>query len=213
MNTSIILSVAAVLVILIVAIVIGMSVKPPAAKALQQPSKKSMDTLLLPAQGNDKWWIKLNKVNQLELALLLAGMALPAWEKYTSSDPASYQDTSSMLPTVIDKNLLAVSLKEIKAVASLAAGSNYQQINKCYNQFIGPVIALQDGNWAPPYAVKKIFLSCYIILKGIAENNKANYNENFFAVAIDHSLDCIDIAKLYTNMQVEQILSGYRFSL
>ena len=51
------------------------------------------------------------------------------------------------------------------------------------------------------------------ILKGIAENNKGGYSENFFVIAIDHSLDCIDITKLYNSAQVNQILSGYKFLL
>lgn len=179
---------------------------------LKPAAVKSASSFIEPATET-AWWKKLNKVKQLELALFLANITLPVWEKYASSDTAFYKDTTSLLSTAIDKNLLSASLKEIREITPLLPGSDYKKINDCYNLFIGPVIALQDGDWLPPYAVKKIFLSFYNILKGVAETDTNNYNENFFVVAIDHLLDCIDIAKLYTSDQVKGILLEHAFEL
>ena len=183
----------------------GMSMPPqdlPASTATDGPTS-------VPGATDSKWWLQSDNDTQLQIAIVLIEKSLPVWERYAASKPVSYVDASSLLTRTIDNNLFAISLNEIKA-AAFSIDGNRERIDDCYNSFVTPVLALQDGDWQPPYPVKKIFLSCFSILKGIVENSQFNEQGNFFAIAISHSLDCIEISKLYDGIQVDEILSTYK---
>lgn len=157
-------------------------------------------------QKQSHWWNALTKQEQRELALTLTQMALPVWNKYTASINPSYKDSTSVALKFIDKNLLDLSLQSIQNQSVSAQADAY------YLQFIGPVVALQDGDWLPAFPVKKIFLSCYNLLKGSIDSNKADAG-NYFSLSIEYALDCIDKTKLYSKDELDNQFKKYRAAL
>lgn len=66
------------------------------------------------------------------------------------------------------------SIEEIKRIINTAlADCENKNIKQLYNDFVYPVIALQDGVWITAYHVKKIFLAVYYILKSLVEKDNA----------------------------------------
>lgn len=159
---------------------------------------------------DEVWWALLDTRVQLELALALARKALPVWQKYSEANELVYQN-SSMGPFVkIKPCLLQRSLDEIEQNSNLRFPENNKDIINSYNEFIAPLIALQDGNWAVVYPVKKIFLAVYNILKAIAEQENITVMKNLFALSINQSLDCLDMCKLYSSEEIKTFLHSYR---
>jgi hypothetical protein len=147
---------------------------------------------------DEVWWKALVNSDQLQMALMLAQKALPVWESYVDSHDIVYQHSPSVPVSRIDHQLLAKAIDELmRQSKQIFPGSNNAKIKQYYYFFVGPVIALQDGNWMPPYPIKKIFLSVYNILKSIVEQDNVSAIEIFLAIAINQSLDCLDITKLY----------------
>ena len=158
----------------------------------------------------EAWWKKSSDFDQLHLALIICQKAMPVWEKYTSSQALTYQTLATEPAGKIDSNILQTALDAVLSSAQLQfpAGDN-KHINKCYFNFVGPVIAIHDGNWLPSYPVKKIFLAVYCILKSIVEQNNYPGSNNVLSEAISQALDCIDITKLYTRQQIDDLLKSY----
>jgi hypothetical protein len=163
---------------------------------------------------DDVWWKALGNLDQLHQALMLAQKALPVWETYVASHDMLYKNSPTSTSSKIDHQLLAKAIDELVFQSrQLFPGSSKSKIKQYYYCFVGPVIALQDGNWAPPYPVKKMFLSVYNILKSIQEQDNIAAIENFLAIAINQSLDCIDITKLYSKPEITGFLQVYKNKL
>ena len=160
--------------------------------------------------GAEYWREKLSDFDQLHLALIICQKAMPVWEKYTSSQALTYHTSATEPAGKIDSNILQTALDAVLSSAQLQfpAGDN-KHINKCYFNFVEPVIAIHDGNWLPSYPVKKIFLAVYCILKSIVEQNNYPGSNNVLSEAISQALDCIDITKLYTRQQIDDLLESY----
>ena len=157
------------------------------------------------------WWKALGNLDQLHLALMLAHKALPVWESYAASHDMIYKNSPDSPVSKINYQLLANAIDELTFQSKqLFPGINNTTIKQYYYHFVGPVIALQDGNWAPPYPVKKIFLSVYNILKSILEQDNAFAAENLLSIAINQSLDCMDITKLYSKTEITGFLQVYK---
>ena len=159
----------------------------------------------------DTWWKGLSDLDQLRLTLMLGEKALPVWEKYALANDTSYRDSISKPYTKIDHQLLQVAITEmqINSRGSIPAGDS-KIINECYFNFVGPVIAMHDGTWMPPYPVKKIFLGVYYMLKSIVEQDKTPARENYFATAINQLLDCLDMSKLYSREEIALLLEDHK---
>ena len=160
------------------------------------------------------WWNLLDTTDQLDLALSLTQKALPIWEKYTQANQTVYRNSSSGPFIKINKQLLQTSIEEIMASSLIHfPNKDNKKIKKCYDDFIGPLIAMQDGNWPATYPVKKVFLSVYNILKGILEQDNIPALKSLLAVSINQSLDCLDISKLYSREEIESFLEGYKIKI
>lgn len=161
-----------------------------------------------------KWWRALDNLDQLHLALTLIQKALPVWENYSNTQEIIYKITTRESVTIIEIRLLQKAIDEIilQSQMLLPAFDN-KKINQYYCHFVGHVIALQDGNWTPPYQIKKIFLSVYNVLKSIVEQNNPSSLETYLAISINQSLDCMDISKLYTPKEITDILKVYKNKL
>jgi len=160
------------------------------------------------------WWYALGNIDQLQLALMLAQKGLIVWEQYAGLNEISYINSPSAQSSKIDNELLQKTISEITLQTQMLLPSyDNKNIKHCYNHFVGPIIALQDGNWVPPYPVKKIFLSVYHILKSIIEQTNPASLESGLAISINQSLDCIDISKIYTQKEILAFLKVYKNKL
>ncbi|MCY7293217.1 MAG: hypothetical protein LH615_13650, partial [Ferruginibacter sp.] len=160
------------------------------------------------------WWNALSNMDQLQLALMLTQKGLIVWEKYARSRDITYSNSNTAPASKIDYLLLQKTIDEITLQSQmLLPACDNKKINQYYYLFIGPVIALQDGNWAPPYQVKTIFLAVYNVLKSIVEQNTPASLESGLAISINQSLDCMDISKLYNREEITAFLKVYRNKL
>lgn len=179
-------------------------------KAIQSAAGAEKYGLTEELPRDEVWWALLDTRVQLELAVALARKALPVWQKYSEANELVYQN-SSMGPFIkIKPCLLQRSLDEIAQNSNLRFPENNKGIINCYNEFVAPLIALQDGNWAVIYPVKKIFLAVYNILKAIAEQENITVMKNLFALSVNQSLDCLDMCKLYSSEEIKTFLHPYR---
>ena len=190
---------------------------PGTVTAMVQPFSKQDTWYSITANTNTSiafdyvWWKALGNLDQLHLALLLAHKALPVWEKYAASQDMIYKNSPTVAISKINHQLLAKALAEVQLQSNqLFPVSRNAAIKQYYYHFVGPVIALQDDNWAPPYHVKKIFLSVYNILKSILEQDNTSAVENFLSIAINQSIDCMDITKLYSKPEIIGFLQVYK---
>lgn len=162
----------------------------------------------------DEWWKALDDVDQLHLALSLARKALPIWERFTQTQEIVYRNTSTGPFNKIESQLLYVAIEEMQLRSQLQyPASDHKKINQCYYNFVGPVLALQDGAWTAPYPVKRIFLSVYNILKSILEKNSVPGFQNYLATAINQSIDCLEVSKLYSRNEIAVFLESYKSRL
>jgi len=162
----------------------------------------------------DVWWKAMDDVEQLHLALNLARKALPVWEKYTTTQQIIYRNSSTGPFNKIDSQLLQAAIEEMQLHSRLQyPASDHKKINQCYYNFVSPVLALQDGAWSAPYPVKKIFLAVYNILKSILEQNSLPGFENYLTTAINQSIDCMEVSKLYSRNEIAGFLESYKSRL
>ena len=160
------------------------------------------------------WWNMLETNDQLNLALLLTQKALPVWEKYSQANQAVYRNSSSGPFIKINSQLLQTSIEEIMAGSLIHfPNKDSKKIKQCYDDFIGPLVAMQDGNWHATYPVKKIFLAVYNILKGILDQENIPVFKSLLALSIGQSLDCLDISKLYSREEIENFLEVFKIKV
>ena len=163
----------------------------------------------------DPWWTGISNDAQLQLAIELAEKALPVWEQYAAKGILVYKENANESGYHVNKDLLYNSLTYLKSNFTLLTTPGKMVLTgltKYQNEFIGPVMALADGYWKLPYAVKKVFYAVYQILKGILNYNEQEVNFDF-SHSITDSLDAIDIADLLTEKQVREILEPYKTGL
>lgn len=159
---------------------------------------------------DEVWWAQLDTPVQLELAVALARKALPVWQKHGEANELVYKNSPIGSSISIKSSLLATSLDAISQASSNRFPEHNNDINKCYNDFVAPLVALQDGHWALTYPVKKIFLSVYNILKAIAEQENILVMKNLLSLSINQSLDCLDMCKLYSREEIIAFLQSYK---
>lgn len=170
------------------------------------PNEKSL-------KAEDSPLKQTSSLQQLQLALLLTEKALPVWEKYVAGKEFIYYTSAADYNGKIESNLLEKSIKEIKLLLKTGVTDfENKNIKKLYNDFISPVIALQDGVWVTVYPVKKIFMSVYYILKSIVEKTTSDDKENFLSIGIGYATDCLNLSKLYSSDEVTSFLEMHNSS-
>ena len=159
------------------------------------------------------WWHQLELADQLDLAVELAKKALPAWEKYAAENELVYRNAGTGPFLKIDRQLLFDALRDVQQLYDSGAPNGNKLLHQYYDSFIGPLIAMQDGNWPATYQVKKVFLAVYNILKGILDQDNISALKNLLALSIGQSLDCLDISKLYSREEIESFLEVYKIKV
>lgn len=161
--------------------------------------------------SEDVWWKALSKADMLQLALRLALQALPVWEKYTAAQQITYRNSSAGPVNKIDSRLLQTAIAAMQRHSPMQFPAfDDEEINQYYNSFVNPVIALQDGAWSAPYPVKKVFLAVYNILKSILEQNSVPGFETYLSTAINQSIDCMEVSKLFSRNEILVLLDPFK---
>lgn len=162
-------------------------------------SSIAMDSI----SGGVPAWQKLDKTAQIKLAVLLIEKCMVVWEKYTTNQDIIYRDQAVIATCRIDCNLLLSTIIEIGVnVTTSTVVDNQKKLAQFYVEFIGPVIAIQDGIWNPPYPVKKVFFAAYYILKSFIESSDITTSAFYLSGAIQEAIDCILLTKLCSNEEI-----------
>jgi hypothetical protein len=157
------------------------------------------------------WWSKLPILEQLDLALALCEITFPVWERYANGKEVFYQNAVTTKQNKINSKILHSAIEEITSLSQTQFPTkDNEKVKQYYGSFVNIVLAMQDAVWLPPYPVKKIFLAVYNILKSIVEQANFASATTFLCLAINHALDCIDITKIYSRLETDEFLEGYK---
>ncbi len=178
--------------------------------ALNEPAHSTNNTTMV----DDLWWKELDSLNQLHFALSLSEKALPVWEKYLSSRDIMYQPSITGRWLKIDKTLLRSAIETVKDNSRpFFPASDNKKIKQYYLNFVSPVIALQDGNWLPPYPSRQIFLAVYTILRSVSDAGSSTETATLLATSIKLALDCMDMAKLYRREEIAVFINDCKSAI
>jgi hypothetical protein len=142
------------------------------------------------------WWKKLKEKDLLEMSLILAQNALPAWTDFNHK-PESKNDL---------KCLPVKALREIEV--AVKGFQNHERIMEHFKSFVTPVINMRDGYLKYPYAVKLSFLSVFHILHGIISNDVISARQAFSS-SISKAMDAIKIAGILTSEEISLLTHKY----
>lgn len=180
------------------------------AIAQQQPATQADAEASSPQAEENVWWHQLAVDDQLDLAVQLAKMALPTWEKYVAENEMIYRHAGTGPFVKIDKELLKNVLEDVQEIHHSDASNKSILLHQYYDCFVGPVIAMHDGDWRATYPVKKIFLAVYNLLKSTLEEANASNSKNLLSVAINQLLDCLDISGAHSKQDIIEFLAAYK---
>ena len=138
---------------------------------------------------------------------------MPIWEKFTAANGMVYRSTGTGPYLTIDHNLLFNVLQDIQTVYYSQETNRIKLLHQYYDSFLGPVIAMHDGDWPANYPVKKIFLAVYNIVKSTLEQSNTGNTKSLLAVSINQSLDCLDISGVYSTPEILEFLAAYKKKL
>jgi len=208
--------------VMLVVFFIWKMIKPRTGKNLTATANKNTPSFLYEVNNNadnehvntppqEVWWKCIGVSDQLQLALLLTKKAFPVWEKFVLKNEPGYRNSSTAPIIKIDPALLQTAIDEISIYSGLQFPNiSDKKIHQCNDNFVGPLIAMQDGYWPATYPVKKIFLSVYNILQSIMEQDNIPGMKNLLATSINQSLECLDVSKLYSQDEINSFLEMYR---
>lgn len=142
------------------------------------------------------WWKSLKKKDLLEMAALLAGHALPAWNNFHSNSRSQHE-----LITLPER-----ALKEIEAVLH---GRLEHKLHEHFTSFITPVIHIRDGYLKYPYEVRLAFLSVFHILQGMISTDNIGAAKEALSSSIRKSIDAIKIGGILTAEELSLLTHRY----
>jgi|GEM_PF-5035067 len=163
------------------------------------------------APNEQDWWNGLPLSETQQLALALAKKTMPIWQSYTQETIISYKDSTNGAHKNIDPRFLQSSLAILTVHASDVSTLDVDpEIRNCYNEFVEPIVALQDGLWTPPFPVKKIFFSMYYILKSMVERTDEASQREYLSISIAHAFDSLDMTRLYNSKEINAFIDSYK---
>ncbi len=182
----------------------------PATNSRQQTTLQNNADNSSPQAEESVWWHQLDVDDQLDLAVQLAKMALPTWEKYVTENEMVYRHAGTGPFIKIEKDILQNVLQDVQALHYSDASNKSLLLHQYYDTFVGPVIAMHDGDWRATYPVKKIFQAVYNLLKSTLEEGNIGNSKNLLSVAINQLLDCLDIAGAQSKAEIMDFLAAYK---
>lgn len=182
--------------------------------ALRNQSAASAKADVVPGIVEEElWWYQINGEDQLDLAVQLAKKALPTWEKYAAGNDIVYRNAGTGPFIKIDQQLLFHVLQDVQQLYNSDATNRIKLLHQYHDSFVGPVIAMHDGDWPATYPVKKIFLAVYNIIKSTLEQNNVGNTKSLLSLSINQSLDCLDISGAHSKLDIIEFLAAYKNQL
>ncbi|RYY59390.1 MAG: hypothetical protein EOO05_13400 [Chitinophagaceae bacterium] len=158
------------------------------------------------------WWEQLPSDLQFDLAIFLAGYTLEVWNKYTDGHALTWRNSTSSPWVRLDPFLLTRTLQSLRVAVNGHERRAGQSIRALMEEFIDPVVALQDGTWSTDYPVKKCLLAIYNLLKSVIEKDEATADHGLYSLSIGQLLDCLDLSGLYSADEIENLLTVWKKS-
>ena len=155
------------------------------------------------------WWLHLPDKEQCRLAFDAAQWCLPIWKKYPGYDGSSGSPDEET-PLIGYHQLLVIIAQLTSSAKPERLSMDEAAIRTCYIQLLVPMVALQDGTWRIPYPLKKSFLSVFTLAEAMLTMCEAPDEQVNFYQSIRHSIDCLELANLYTQPGIESLLEPYR---
>jgi len=151
----------------------------------------------------------LTKENQFKLAIKLARLALPVWDKFADRTELTYMDSVTGSKHTVDKDLL---LRVIESIENNLMDNRFDlndEETKLYKMFIDPIVALQDNDWELPDEVLKTFYSVYILIEALIDGGKPSFGNSSLYISINHSIDALVYSRTLSSDEINRILDSF----
>jgi hypothetical protein len=147
---------------------------------------------------------------ETELAVKLAKLALPVWERYAHEENLIFTDNSAGLIHKIDSNVLQNTLKEIEDYITLSRDNDYSLDNsgliKLYENFEELVFALEEGDWELPAEVECSFYCIYGVLKELICTKEVVPWNISLHVSVNRTLETLEGSGILSEQQIINML-------
>ncbi len=163
-------------------------------------------------RGNpdEEWWKSLRSADLVDLSLSLCRKCLPLWDHYSNDHDVLYKDSATGPVQVIRKEILLAAIDTIELSGQQGYPGHPSKVIQAYSAFIGPVVAMQDGHWLPPYAIKKLFLSVYHLLRFTIEQSEGIEGREQLFISIVESIDCLHLSRICDRNETQELLQTFR---
>lgn len=141
---------------------------------------------------------------QIALAITFAQKALPIWESYATRSKCTYYDSVVGIKHIIDEKLPARTIESIK---KYLINQDISFLLPLSEEFIEPIVALQDDDWKLPDGVLKTFYAIYNLLEGLVGNPITIFSENIFYVSVNQSADALLSTRTASIEEIRQLFA------
>ena len=78
------------------------------------------------------------------------------------------------------------------------------------NQFLDPIIAIEDDDWKLPDDVLKIFYAVYNLIEAFSGRDKTVFGDSSIYISINQAIDSLETSKTLTEEEIKEILDKYK---
>jgi hypothetical protein len=152
----------------------------------------------------------LSKEKQFNLAIKLARLTLPLWDKYAGKSKLTYRDSVVGLTHFIKKNLLKDTIELVEKclhISNVRSTGDWGKLINIHKQFIEPIVALQDGDWELPGEALKTFYAIYNLLEALKEKEQQSFGGSLIFISINQSIDLLDSSNTLSFEEINDILN------
>jgi len=143
----------------------------------------------------------LSSNNVYALAIKMCENALPIWDDYTLNNELNYRDTVAGLNHIVRPELLLDTIQFCKEGPVIGSMQRKNDFDKLLEEFIDPIVALQDLDWELPYSVERTFYAVYNLLTGAIEKSTI-FDEKTHYVSVNQAADAITE---YGELSIEEV--------
>jgi hypothetical protein len=145
----------------------------------------------------------------INLSIKLLEILLPEWEKFAKKPQnLSYFDTVVGLQHKVDKKIIH---KTILISKNWLKNSNSKlEIEKLLENYVEPIVALQDEDWIIPQNIKLIFYSAYNLMCKLNGETETIFGENQTYLTVNQAIDAILKSKILSENQIFEILEKHK---
>jgi hypothetical protein len=150
----------------------------------------------------------LSPRRKLGLAIQFVQKSQSIWNDYAANNKLTYIDTvvgmfHEVKPDLPERSLDA-AVKEFEN-----PGSNQAEIKSLLDEFLDPIVAMQDDDWEIPDEVEKTFYATYNLLEALTGKEITIFNEEYAYLVINQAIDAITTVGLMTQDEVNAWATQY----